>query len=126
MAQPGFPEVGSLYHDGIINGIKVYSQPDGPGTPVLPKPPSLYPIVNQGYPQNVMSYQGLYSLGCGHWVNEPEVYKQYDPYTGENAAIICCPICGYIQKIVEPYANWQNEFYGIYYIGIVGHTFTKG
>lgn len=115
--QPGFPQIGTLYRDGVINGIKVYSQPNGPGTHVSPLPPTQSPQQNMGYPQIPFAYFGFLSLGCGHWVNSIEVNEEYDPYTQLRAAILCCPLCGYIQEIVEPATDWFNKFYSLYSIG---------
>lgn len=119
MSQPGFPDLGSLYKGGIINGQQVYTQPGGPGTIVFPQFPSLYPVVPQGYPQEPMVYQGLLSFGCGHWANTCEVFSEYDPYNEVIAALCCCPMCGFIQLIVEPFSDWFEKWWVLYNTGFV-------
>jgi hypothetical protein len=121
--QPGFPfEVGSLYNGGIVNGQQVWTQPGGPGTPVLPAYPTLYPRVPekpQSFPQQPFVYTGMFIFGCLHWSNTVEVFQVYDPYTEQIAALCCCPQCSYIQLIVEPASQWWEEFYTIYDTGFV-------
>jgi hypothetical protein len=120
------PAVGTLYYGGKINGRGpiVYTQPNGPGTPVFPPLPTVYPPQNQGYPQQVFSFEGFLSLPCGHWVNTVEVFKEYDSVAQSSAALCCCPVCSYIVEIVEPYSNWENNFYSIYPTGIGSKTYT--
>jgi len=122
MTQPGFPDLGSLYNKGLVNGILVWTQPGGPGTPVFPQYPTLYPQRDEGFPRQPFSYQGLYSSPCGHWFNCPEVYEQWDPYNEVRAAFVCCPQCSYILLIVEPATKWFNSFYGLYDTGMVSQN----
>lgn len=118
MFGPAFPyEVGILYRGGKINGQQVYTQPGGPGTPVVPLPPQQYPGHDEGYPQIPFAYFGFLLMGCGHWINSCEVNQVYDPYTGMQAALLCCPICGYIQEIVEPATDWWDKWYSLYALG---------
>lgn len=120
------PTLGTLYHgghaNGLPNGLPVWTQPGGAGTPVSPPAPTLYPIVPQGYPQAPFCYQGLYVLGCGHWINEPELYTEFDSTTGKQAALCCCPVCSYIQLIVEPADQWWEQWYGLYNTGLAVAT----
>jgi hypothetical protein len=122
-----FPVVGELYYGGKINGIGpvVWTQPNGPGTPVSPAAPTQYPVINQGYPQTPFSYEGLFSFPCGHWCNTCEVFEAYDEDNETSAAICCCPVCSYCILIVEPYNEWQNEFFSIYPLGLGNQTFTN-
>jgi hypothetical protein len=53
-------------------------------------------------------HSAQYSFGCGHWFNIPRIWEEYDPVTGEQAALICCPMCGYLQAIIEPYSLFLN------------------
>lgn len=122
--QPGFPfQVGGLYKGGLVNGLPTWSQPGGPGTPVLPAFPQQYPQVPQGFPQQVFAYEGLYIFSCGHWTNTIETFQVYDPYTEMQALLLCCPLCSFIQQIVEPASLWYNDFYGLYQMGLGSKTF---
>jgi len=89
------PQIGTLYKNPVQSGITVWVQPGGPGTLV-------YPQQSQG------QKSALYSLGCGHWVNTLEVFEEYDPDTGIQVALLCCPACSYIQQIISPYENYSN------------------
>lgn len=123
--QPGFPDLGSLYKKGLVNGLPVWTQPGGSGTLVFPQFPTLYPQVPQGFPQSPFAYQGLFVFGCGHWANTTEVFEEYDPYTQVRAALCCCPMCSYIQLIVEPADDWWNQFYTLYRVGLNEHLMTN-
>lgn len=121
---PGMPfRVGSLYNGGYQNGLLVYTQPGGVGTPVFPQPPQTSPPQNWNRtyykPIYPTTFVGLLSWGCGHWTNNPEVVKVFDNYSGENAALLCCNVCSYIGYIVEPYEEWAESWFQIYPTGIV-------
>lgn len=108
MSRPGEFEVGQLYNGGKINGLPVYSQPGGQGTPVVPQAPREFPQVFQGYYQVPMTYPSLYQFGCGHYLNCPEVFCVYNPYNEVQEALVCCNQCGYIQQVISPYSSFQN------------------
>lgn len=108
MAQPGQFAVGQLYKGGLVNGLKVWTQPGGQGTPVFPQLPTQFPTINTGYPQVVMSYPALYVFGCLHPLNCAEIFEVYDPYIQEQVALVCCPMCSFIQQIITPYENYSN------------------
>ena len=105
--QPGQFSVGQLYLGFERNGLPVWSQPGGPGTQVFPALPQQFPTVNIGYPSVVMSYPALYYAGCLHPLNCWEIYSYYDPYEEEIMALVCCPMCSYIQQIL-PLATYEN------------------
>lgn len=122
--QPGFPyEVGIMRNGGIVNGLQVFTQPNGPGTPVFPQPPQVNPPPNwknaNWLPAFPYAYVGLLNFICGHWTNTCEVYKVYDPYNSVDAALLCCPVCSMIQLIVEPADNWWQEWFSLFPLGIV-------
>ena len=50
----------------------------------------------------------LWHFGCGHGADLPRIFKDYDTGTGLSAAVVCCPICSYIQKLIEPYTEIDN------------------
>lgn len=118
----GFPAVGQFYNPNQF-GFP-WSQP-GPGFVVSPQAPTEYPVVPQGFPQQPFAYEGLYSLICGHWTNTIETFEEYDPATKMQAAILCCPVCGVVQAIVEPYNVWQSSYYGLYPIGFSENAYTN-
>ena len=118
-----FPyQVGQLLFDGYVNGQKIYSQPNGIGTPVTPLPPTVNPPPNwknsNWLPAYPFVYVGLLNFICGHWCNTCEVYTLYDPVTEEQAALCCCPVCSIIQLIVEPASDWYSEFYSLFPRGL--------
>jgi hypothetical protein len=120
---PAFPyRVGMLLFDGIQNGQKIYSQPGGIGTPVEPHPPRTSPPSNWRNtfykPKYPTVFTALLSWGCGHWTNTTEVYQTADPYSGEIAALLTCPVCGYLAYIIEPASDWWQEFFSIYPLGL--------
>jgi hypothetical protein len=127
--QPLFPyEVGIMLNGGKVNGLQVFTQPGGPGTPVSPLPPRTSPPSNWKnafYPAYPYAYIGLLNFICGHWTNTCEVYTVYDPYNQCDAALCCCPVCSMIQLIVEPAANWWEEFYSLYPVGIKQPAFSQ-
>jgi hypothetical protein len=124
---PVFPyQVGQLLFDGVVNGQKIYSQPGGIGTPVVPQPPQVNPPPNwknSAYPPYPYCYVGLLNFICGHWANTCEVYTVNDPTTNQRAALCCCPVCSIIQLIVEPAADWWVEFYSLFPIGVRQNAF---
>ena len=118
-----FPfEVGILYNGGYVNGQLIYTQPNGPGTPVFPQPPKVNPPPNwknEFYPSYPFAYIGLLTWGCGHWTNTMEKFTVFDPYNDCVAALLCCPVCSYIGYIIEPASDWDREYFSIYPVGIV-------
>ena len=118
----GLPQIGTLYNGGYQNGIRVYTQPQGPGTPVFPQPPTTSPPQNwrnTAYlPVYPTVFVSLLTFGCGHRTNTVEVFEQWDPVNGVQAALLCCPVCSFIVEIVEPAADWYYFFYSIYPVGV--------
>ena len=120
---PSFPyRVGMLLFNGVVNGQKIYSQPNGIGTPVVPQPPQVNPLPNwknsNWRPSFPVVSIGLLNFLCGHWTNTCEVYTVYDPYNEVQAALCCCPVCSIIQLIIEPADDWWQEFYSLYPLGL--------
>lgn len=121
--QPGFPyEVGIMYNGGYQNGLLVYTQPNGPGTPVFPQPQQTFPPPNWKRtfykPTYPAAYTALLAWPCGHWINEPEIFQVWDPYTEVQAALLCCSVCSYIGYIIEPAEEWWQAYFQIYPLGI--------
>jgi hypothetical protein len=121
---PAFPyQVGMLLFNGVVNGQNIYSQPNGIGTAVVPQPPQVNPPPSwknsNWLPAYPYAYISLLTWGCGHRTNTAETWTVGDPYSGEQAALLCCPTCGYLGYIIEPAADWWQEFYSIYPVGVV-------
>jgi hypothetical protein len=51
---------------------------------------------------------GLYSSPCGHFSNMPWVQREYDFETSSSVALICCPLCGIVVYIIEPFEAALN------------------
>ena len=100
--------VGEVYPSLTRNGLPVWSQPGGIGTPVLPAPQQYSPENYMGYQQNIMSYPALYSAGCQHFFNCYEIFEVLSPNDDHQVALVVCPQCGYIQEILDPYENFTN------------------
>jgi hypothetical protein len=102
------PQVGTLlqpFGDAIPGTLaSPWSQPGGPGTTVFPQP---YDSAAGQFEPPLISI-GQYLWGCGHITNLPWIFKAYDDDSEEEAALICCPVCSYIQMILEPYERYLN------------------
>lgn len=95
--------VGSLYQRNY-NGT-AWSQPGGPGTTVFPQqqinvPFAAYPVPGQVWMEN----SGLWNSPCGHWFNAPRIQMDHDDMLGQSAALVLCPLCSYIIRIIEPFS----------------------
>jgi hypothetical protein len=103
----GLPAIGTLAVANW-NGI-AWSQPGGAGTTVYPQeqvnvPFTAYPVGGQIWAEN----SGLWVLGCGHWQNAVLILRSYDPVNQVSAALICCALCTFVQRIQEPYESIEN------------------
>lgn len=81
-----------------------WSQPGGPNTQVLPQQKigvnyTDYPVVGQIWAEN----SGLWVFGCGHWANLPAIFMDYDNMLESSAAVVCCPLCSFLQRLIEPF-----------------------
>lgn len=81
------PQVGQLWPLGDDYPTPV--QPGGPGT-VVTSPP-----------QDIGEKIGMWTTGCGHFFNNWAIYKV--AVGGVPSALVCCPLCGYISRIITPY-----------------------
>jgi hypothetical protein len=90
------PEIGTLYTPFEPGNLPpTYTQPGGAGTLV--------------YPQQPMGERSAqYAAGCGHWFNCWTILEAYDDVKEVQAAIIACPLCFYVQQIIEPYEEYLN------------------
>jgi hypothetical protein len=88
-----------------------FTQTGGPGTQVLPAQ-TVDPSSNIApFSTKATSNQtGQFAFGCGHIVNNPVVWRDFDYVTNMSAAMITCPMCGYLNSVLEPYELWLNTF----------------
>lgn len=96
--QPFLPTIilGQLYpNDGTT---PVPQQPGGPGTPVT------MPIEQPG------EQLGNWTAGCGHFFQNWMIYSAQ--IQGVTAALIVCPMCLYLQRIVTPYSDINPKMAG--------------
>jgi hypothetical protein len=102
------PTVGTLYQplgDSPVGSLpSFWTQPGGPGTIVYPQP---YDSA-KGQIEPPLISVGMYVWGCGHITNLPWIFKAYDDVNNEEAALVCCPVCSFIQYIIEPYSEYLN------------------
>ena len=100
-------QIGALYPPGGLNNIK-WSQPGGVGTPVYPQQQTGVDYFSS-HPFSELS--GQFSVGCGHFCNMPLVQQEYDYVTESSVALICCPLCGYVQYTLEPFESALSTVY---------------
>lgn len=100
--RPDFPRVGCLFNYDTAAGpngmYPVFKQPGGIGTPTQPA-------------QTTSEILGLFIASCGHAFNNWNVASC--AINGVQSAIIVCPLCGYCQRIIQPYSaiyDPANEF----------------
>lgn len=70
-------------------------QPGGIGTPVTS------PVQTDG------EKLGLWVAGCQHWFNHWDVHTC--ALSGVQSALICCPLCSYVQRIITPYSDIHTD-----------------
>lgn len=70
-------------------------QPGGIGTPVT------MPTQTDG------EKSGLWVAGCQHWFNHWDVHSAQ--IGGVQTALVCCPLCLYVQRLVSPYAAIHQD-----------------
>jgi len=94
----------------------VFSQPGGIGTPTFPQQQSgeqgPVPSGNgflQPWTAGIPNELGtsLWVAGCGHWFNHWDVKSVAS--CAIQAGLMCCPLCGYIQRIIVPYSAIHSE-----------------
>jgi hypothetical protein len=96
-----FQLIGTLYMKNF-NSVP-WSQPGGPNTVVFPQqqlgPWPNYPVQGQFF----IEASGLWTVGCGHFVDYPYIFRDFDPCSGLSMALVACPMCSYVQYGLEPY-----------------------
>jgi len=97
-------EIGALYPPGGLNNIK-WSQPSGVGGIVYPQQQvsADYYIGNQAITP-FSELTGIFSVQCGHFCNYPLIQQEWDFENDISVALICCPICGFVQYTLSPFS----------------------
>jgi hypothetical protein len=100
--------VGLLYIQNY-NNIP-FTQPGGAGTQVFPVQANNAPFTAYPVPGQVINEVGmsLWQFGCGHGADVVRIFQDYDSGTALSCAVVCCPICTFIQKLIEPYDQIEN------------------
>lgn len=94
--------IGALYPlNGGLGGF--WSQPGGPNTTVFPQQETGNTDYFSTKPFNELT--GQYMGVCGHSFNEVLVQRDYDLDTATSVALLCCPLCGCVQRTIEPYED---------------------
>jgi hypothetical protein len=97
--------IGALYQPGGIGGFWI--QPDGVGGLVYPQ--QVRANSNLLTTEPFTELTGVYMFGCGHSANECMVFRDYDYETGMSVALLCCPLCSFVQRTIEPF---EDAVYG--------------
>lgn len=93
-------QIGTLYiQPGGKGGF--WKQPGGPNTQVFPAQATSVDYFSQ---KPFSELTGTYSCGCSHFCNYPEIYRDIDEDTGEALAMLCCPLCSFLQYTL-PYED---------------------
>jgi hypothetical protein len=100
-------------------GYPAFTQPGGIGTPTFPAQPSGEdgPVPDPAHPGSFLQPwtagipdelgQAMWVSGCGHWFNHWEVKEIAS--CGVQVGLMCCPLCGFIQRIISPYSAIQSD-----------------
>ena len=101
--------IGEMYYLGNHNGQPFFTQPNGPGTQVLPSQKNAQPWPDYPIPGLVINeYVPWWSPGCGHAIKFWSIIREVDIYTNESVALVCCSMCSYVQRVITPWEEWLN------------------
>lgn len=100
-------QLGALYPSGGLNDIE-WQQPGGVGTQVFPAQ-----AMGVDYFSTVPfnEFSGLQFSGCGHSLNTPLIQREYDYNEQSSVALICCPLCGYVNNAIYPFEAALDTVY---------------
>lgn len=94
----------SLYNlyppNGGINGI--WSQPE-PGGLVYPQQVRANSDLFTTEPFSELT--GQYIGSCGHSFSACMIFREYDYENETSVALLCCEICGCVQRTISPYED---------------------
>jgi hypothetical protein len=97
-------QVGALYPPGGLNGVK-WQQPGGPGTEVFPQQQTSVELLAI---TPFSERTGIQASGCGHSIDQPYLQQEYDNDTGSSCMLVCCPMCGFVNYVIEPASEALN------------------
>ncbi len=81
------------------NGI--WTQPGGPGTIVYPR--QVQASSNLFSVEPFSELTGMFIGSCGHSFDSITLYRSYD-YVGQTSvALICCPLCSVLFRVIAPF-----------------------
>lgn len=100
-------QVGALYPPGGRNNV-AWSQPGGVGTQVFPQQQT---GVDYFAVTPFSELTGMMSSGCGHFLMTPLIQREYDYDTEKSVALLCCPLCGYVNSYLEPFEAALDTVY---------------
>lgn len=102
-------QLGVMYGGGLLDGQPFYTQPGGPSTEVFPTQRNAEPWPEYPIPGLVIQeYSPWWSPGCGHSIKSWSIVKEFDYDNDISCALICCRVCLYVQRVVEPYEEILN------------------
>lgn len=108
-------QVGTLYlkggqQFGAPGGLGWgFHQVGGPFTQVLPAQTSdPSSVIAPFSTKSVSDATGQFAYPCGHIVNNPIVYRDFDYDNNVSVAVITCPMCSLVSSVVSPYEAWLN------------------
>lgn len=102
--------VGVMYFEGrSSSGLPFFTQPGGPGTEVFPTQQNAQPWPEYPIPGMIIQeFNPWWAPGCGHAIKMWKIIREYDYDTDSSCALICCDVCSYVQRAVEPYEEILN------------------
>ncbi len=99
--------LGTLYYPQGPPPTTYFTQPGGPFTQVFPTQKNNQPWPEYPIPGLIINeYVPWWTPGCLHSVNYWLVIREFDVYSEQSVALICCPVCSYIQRVIMPYDAW--------------------
>ncbi len=90
------PIVGTIFQPAV-SYLSPFTQPGGPGTATFPQ-------------QDPGQMIGLFVAGCGHFFNSWIIFSA--TVNCDQVAAMLCPVCGYCQRLIDPYSDihsFQHE-----------------
>lgn len=93
---PDMPIVGTFFNPK--NYLPPFTQPGGRGTVTFPQ-------------EQTGELLGQWMLGCGHSMNNLEIGSASS--CGVQVALILCPLCSYLQNLINPYSAIYSYPYEI-------------
>lgn len=102
-------QLGTMYTQGIVNGLPFFTQPDGPGTTVFPHQANAEPWPEYPIPGLIINeYVPWWAPGCGHSIKFFKIIRDFDYNTNISVALVCCSVCTYVQSTIEPFEEYLN------------------